>query len=184
MQWGYCEEERGESNGTSRTDGVMQILRKICLTCVCCFIYSTPSFTSHSHSGGRRKPYYATSQSTTLNVLSIYSPYPPTVHSIALWCRCRCGTHIYFILEPKHSTMTALSLPRGRIRERSWCLRDEFDAKAWVDMEARSDSSARIDEDGEDGAQKLYTSPVQDQGPKVRTLSAPSFLPPNTKLRN
>ncbi|KAN0140396.1 hypothetical protein V8E53_001605, partial [Lactarius tabidus] len=57
-------------------------------------------------------------------------------------------------------------------------LRDGFDAKAWGEAWGRDLSSdAGVESDGDDGARKMYVSPVQDQGPKpipLRPLNNPT----------
>ncbi|KAF8261673.1 dynein 1 light intermediate chain [Lactarius quietus] len=145
-----------------RTDGIMQILRAICLKYGASLFYTTP-------------------QPTTLNVLRQYAlhvlfvPPAPTPDGAIDGTAAPVRNPFPFSHKPNTLDRDRIVVPAGWD---SWgkiaVLRDGFDAKAWGEAWERdlsSDAGVDMDEE-EDGARKLYASLVQDQGPK------PTPLPP------
>ncbi|KAH8984242.1 dynein light intermediate chain-domain-containing protein [Lactarius akahatsu] len=144
-----------------RTDGIMQILRTICLKYGASLFYTTP-------------------QPTTLNVLRQYAlhvlfvPPAPSPDGALDSTAAPVRNPFPFALKPNTLDRDRIVVPAGWD---SWgkiaVLRDGFDAKAWGEAwEHDLSSDAGIDMDGEASARKLYASLVQDQGPK------PTPLPP------
>ncbi|KAH9036025.1 dynein light intermediate chain-domain-containing protein [Lactarius deliciosus] len=144
-----------------RTDGIMQILRTICLKYGASLFYTTP-------------------QPTTLNVLRQYAlhvlfvPPAPSPDGALDSTAAPVRNPFPFAHKPNTLDRDRIVVPAGWD---SWgkiaVLRDGFDAKAWGEAwEHDLSSDAGIETDGEASARKLYVSLVQDQGPK------PTPLPP------
>ncbi|KAN0140374.1 Dynein light intermediate chain (DLIC) domain containing protein [Lactarius tabidus] len=144
-----------------RTDGIMQILRTICLKYGASLFYTTP-------------------QPTILNVLRQYAlhtlfvPSAPSPDGTLDSTAAPVRNPFPFVHKPNTLDRDRIVVPAGWD---SWgkivVLRDGFDAKAWGEAWERDLSSdAGIDSNSDDGARKMYASLVQDQGPK------PTPLPP------
>lgn len=144
-----------------RTDGIMQILRTICLKYGASLFYTTP-------------------QPTTLNVLRQYAlhvlfvPPAPSPDGALDGTTAPMRNPFPFAHKPNTLDRDRIVVPAGWD---SWgkiaVLRDGFDAKAWGEAwEHDLSSDAGIDLEGDAGARTLYASLVQDQGPK------PAPLPP------
>ena len=166
-----------------RTDGIMQILRKICLKCVCHFMDFFIRF-SFSWVADGASLFYTTSQPTTLNVLRQYTlhtlfvPPAPAPDGALDGTVAPMRNPFPFVHKPNVLDRDRIVVPAGWD---SWgkigVLRDGFDAKAWGEAWERDLSSdAGIDSDGGDGARTLYASLVEDQGPKVRNSSRPRLI--------
>jgi hypothetical protein len=165
-----------------RTDGIMQILRTICLKCAC---HSFIRF-SFSWRGRRRKPLlHDTAANDTQRTAPIRAAYPictpaPSPDGALDSTAAPVRNPFPFVHKPNTLDRDRIVVPAGWD---SWgkivVLRDGFDAKAWGEAWERDLSSdAGIDSDSDDGARKMYASLVQDQGPKVRSKPPDSFPHP------
>ena len=159
-----------------RTDGIMQILRAICLKCMCPVInhHLVSSVPLVTDGAGL---FYTTTQPTTLNVLRQYALHalfvPPAPASDGLLDGATAPTRnpFPFVHTPNTLDRDRIVIPAGWD---SWgkiaVLRDGFDVRAWGEAwEEDLSVDAEADEESEAGARKLYAALVPDQGPKVRT---------------
>jgi len=144
-----------------RTDGVMQILRTVCLKYGAGLFYTTP-------------------QPTTLNVLrqyvlhTLFAPPAPAPDGALDGAAAPARNPFPFLHKPNTLDRDRIVVPAGWD---SWgkiaVLRDGFDAKAWGEAWEHDLSSESVDDSGsEGGARKQYAALVVDQGPK------PTPLPP------
>ncbi|KAH9988414.1 dynein light intermediate chain-domain-containing protein [Russula vinacea] len=145
-----------------RTDGIMQILRTVCLKYGAGLFYTTP-------------------QPTTLNVLRQYAlhtlfvPPAPAPDGAFDGAAAPARNPFPFLHKPNTLDRDRIVVPAGWD---SWgkiaVLRDGFDSKAWGEAwEHDLSSESGVDDEGsEAGARKQYAALVQDQGPK------PTPLPP------
>ncbi|KAH9967043.1 dynein light intermediate chain-domain-containing protein [Lactifluus volemus] len=142
-----------------RTDGIMQILRAVCLK------YGAALF-------------YTTTQPTTLNVLRQYAlhvlfvPPAPASDGLLDGTTAPARNPFPFLHKPNTLDRDRIVVPAGWD---SWgkiaVLRDGFDAKAWGEAWERDLSfEAGADDESETGARKLYAALVPDQGPKPNSL--------------
>jgi len=144
-----------------RTDGIMQILRTVCLKYGAALFYTTP-------------------QPTTLNTLRQYAlhalfvPPAPAPDGALDGVAAPARNLFPFLHKPNTLDRDRIVVPAGWD---SWgkiaVLRDGFDAKAWGEAweyDLSSESGAEGGSEG--GARKQYATLVQDQGPK------PTPLPP------
>ena len=161
-----------------RTDGIMQILRTICLKCAFALLHELPHFLilMVRRIADGASLFYTTPQPTTLNVLRQYAlhvlfvPPAPAPDGALDSTAAPIRNPFPFVNKPNTLDRDRIVVPAGWD---SWgkiaVLRDGFDAKAWGEAWERNLSSySGIDSDDEAGARKLYASLVQDQGPKVR----------------
>ncbi|KAH9983550.1 DLIC-domain-containing protein [Russula compacta] len=144
-----------------RTDGIMQILRAVCLKYGAALFYTTP-------------------QPTTLNVLRQYAlhtlfvPPAPAPDGALDGVAAPARNPFPFLQKPNTLDRDRIVVPAGWD---SWgkiaVLRDGFDAKAWGEAwEHDLLSEPGVDGWSEAGARKMYAALVPDQGLK------PTPLPP------
>jgi len=156
-----------------RTDGIMQILRTVCLKCTprSIHLFSFPLISSTDGAG----LFYSTPQPTTLNVLRQYAlhalfvPPAPAPDGTLDGAAAPARNPFPFLHKPNTLDRDRIIVPAGWD---SWgkiaVLRDGFDAKAWGEAWEYDLESGVDDEGSEAGARKQYAALVQDQGLKVR----------------
>jgi len=142
-----------------RTDGIMQILRTVCLKYGAALFYTTP-------------------QPTTLNILRQYALHalfvPPAPDGGLDGVAAPARNPFPFLHKPNTLDRDRIAVPAGWD---SWgkiaVLRDGFDGNAWGEAwEYDLSSESGAERASEGGARKQYAALVQDQGPK------PTPLPP------
>lgn len=158
-----------------RTDGVMQVLRTICLKCssLKASRLSIYSFSFASLDGASL--FYTTPQPTTLQVLRqhvlhlLFMPPPPSP-AMAGGSEAAAPVRNPFPFQHKPNTLDRdrIVVPAGWD---SWgkisVLREGFDAKSWGEAWERDLEEADGQGSGEAGAKRLFAMLVSDQGEKV-----------------
>lgn len=160
-----------------RTDGVMQVLRTICLKCE--FTRYVNKFPSNNSLTDGAALFYTTTVPTTLQILRQYALhllFTPSAPSPAM----AGGEPI----APTRNIFPFTERPNTLDRDRivvpagwdSWgkisVMRDGFEAKVWGEAWERDLAAEEIQTEG-GGAKRLFASLVPDQGAKVGIFLLP-----------
>ena len=159
-----------------RTDGIMQILRTICLKCECAIVVNFSSYLHNLECQDGAALFYTTPLPVNLQVLRQYAlhllfmpPAPSPAMAAAGETQAPVRNLFPFTQKPNTLDRDRIVVPAGWD---SWgkisVLREGFDAKMWGEAWERDLNP----EEGqtEAGAKKAYANLVPDQGPKVKKL--------------
>lgn len=161
-----------------RTDGVMQVLRTICLKCESCIISSFRICLLKTQEDGASL-FYTTTVPSTLQLLrqhALHLLFAPPAPSPAMTSGAEPQAPIRNIFPFHHKPNT---LDRDRIVVPagwdSWgkiaVMRDGFEAKLWGEAWER-DLAADENQSEGSGAKKLFAAVVPDQGTKVSIFAS------------
>ena len=158
-----------------RTDGVMQVLRTICLKCRSSYLLQRKSDIDDLNLTDGAALFYTTPVPSTLQVLRQYALHllfmpPAPSANMATSSEVQAPVRKIFPFTHKPNTLDRdrIVVPAGWD---SWgkitVLREGFDAKMWGEVWERDLAGEEGQTSGETSAKKAYANLVPDQGPKV-----------------